>query len=261
MKKQFILSLFALLALVSCDDKDGDAAAPELAGQTTVTFDAVAGSQDFQLNQDLTISGRTFNFTQLRYWVSNVELTNEKGEAYQVPEAYYLLEETNEQSVQDGRFTYTARKREDVVLTSIPAGTYKAITFSVGIDPAYNDNLSKQAGELSVMNGMSNISWMWHTSYIFSSMKGKVSESGTSQDLKVETGLNANYRTVTLQLPSPIRIGSLKDTNIQLKMDVAKVLDGLDLAVTPTVNAATPQAMTLVADNFKNKAFTVVSVQ
>lgn len=253
MKKISILLSIATVLFSACSKDDNKDTADAIKGTTTLTFDAKVGSEDFALNKDFTISGATYNFTQLRYWISNVTLTNTDGTVYKVPSSYYLLEENNAIAVQDGKFEYPATKREDVSISDIPAGTYQRITFSIGIDSTYNDNLSLQSGELSQLNGMTNISWMWHTSYIFSSLKG--ARAGTA--ITIETGLNTNYRTLSFALPANVTINSGTTSHITLDVDVTKIIDGLDLATTPTVGAAVPAMMTQVADNYSTKAITV----
>lgn len=253
----YIIGLSALF-FTSCS-KDEDTIQPESEGKTTITFDAVFGSQDFGLNKDFTSETKTLNFTKFRYWVSNLVLVKSNGEEFSIPNSYYLLEETSPVKVQEGAFTYPATKREDIELKGIPAGEYKAIKFAVGVNSKYNDNLSLQAGELSQLNGMTNVSWMWMTSYIFTSIGGKMTESGTAKNLLLETGLNANYKVVSLDLPAPIQINSLKDSKIWLKADVQKAINDIDIIANPIVGASKATVMAAIATNYSTKVFSVVS--
>ncbi|WP_240049233.1 MbnP family protein [Mucilaginibacter psychrotolerans] len=258
MKK--ILSIISLstILLASCT-KNNDVEPVETSGKTTLTLDAIVGTTDFALNKDFTIGTKTWNFTQLRYWVSNVVLVKTDGSEYAVPNSYYLVEENNAAETNSDHI-YPANKRESISLTDIPAGDYKAVKFYVGVDSKYNDNLSLQAGELNQLDGMTNISWMWATSYIFSSLKGKITEGATTKTLAVETGLNANYKAVNLSLPSTLHIGSGKATTILVNADVTKITDGVDIMTTPTVGAAQATVMTAVASNYSGNVFTVKSV-
>lgn len=265
MKKIMTIIGLSALLFTSCSKDKDPGNSIETDGKATLTFDAVFGNQDFGLNKDFSASGKTFNFTKFRYWVSNVVLINTKGEEYAIPGSYYLLEETgaiNLTGIVTGapNTIYPATKREDVQLKDIKIGDYKAIRFSVGVDQKYNDNLSLQAGELSQLNGMTNISWMWLTSYIFSSVEGKVSDGANDKTLRVETGLNANYKTIQLDLPKTVHISSTAATKIALNVDVAKSLDGIDVIATPVVGAAQGTVMAAVAQNYATKVFTVKSV-
>lgn len=262
MKKLFsIIGLFALL-FSSCS-KDENLAV-ETEGKATLSFDATYGTQDFALNKDYTLGTKTFKFTKLRYWVSNVVLVNANGQEYSVPGSYYLVEETGAINLtglnNDSPTTvYPATKREDVVLKEIPAGDYKAVKFSIGVDQKYNDNLSLQSGELSQLNGMTNVSWMWLTSYIFSSIEGTVVDGATNKKLKIETGLNANFKAVTIDLQKSVRISSGKETKIVLNADIAKVIDGIDVIATPSVGAGQATVMSAVATNYATKVFSLKS--
>lgn len=257
--------MIALSALIftSCK-KDDDTNQVETNGKIAISFDAAFGTQDFALNKDFVSGTKTYSFTKFRYWVSGVVLVNSKGEEFKVPNSHFLLEETGAVTVQDGAFTYPATKRENIELKDIPAGDYKAIKFSIGVESKYNDNLSLQTGELSQLSGMTNVSWMWMTSYIFSSIGGKVSEGSgvtlASKTILVETGLNANYKSVSLELPSVVRISSAKDSKIVLKVDVEKAIDGVDIMANPVVGASKAAIMTAVATNYSTKVFTVTSV-
>lgn len=259
MKKILSIILLATILFTSCE-KAEELAANETEGKATVTFDAVFGTQDFALNKDFAVGTKTYNFNKFRYWVNNVTLVNTKGEEYKIPNSYYLIEETAAVPVQDGAFTYPATKRETVELSGIPAGDYKSIKFNIGVESRYNDNLSIQIGELSQLNGMTNVSWMWMTSYIFSSVGGKVSESGATKTMLVETGLNANHKSATINLPTALRIAANKSAAIVLTTDVSKAIDGIDVFANPVVGASNATIMSTVATNYATKVFTVKSV-
>ena len=105
---------------------------------------------------------------------------------------------------------------------------------------------------------MSNIAWMWHTSYIFSSVAGSVKEGTTSANFLAETGLNANYKTVSVDFSAPVNFSTAK--GVVLNLDVTKVIDGIDLIKTPKVNAAQAAVMSALATNYGTKALTFGSL-
>ncbi|ALL07277.1 hypothetical protein AQ505_18365 [Pedobacter sp. PACM 27299] len=265
MKKILTLMTVSALLFSACSKDKDPINAVETNGKTTLSFDARFGNQDFALNTDFTAEGKTFNFNKFRYWISNVVLVNTNGEEFKVPGSYYLLEETGTITLTGVNndlptTVYPATKREEVVLKDLKAGDYKTLKFAVGVDPKYNDNLSLLAGELSPLNGMTNVSWMWLTSYIFTSATGKVTEGANSKTLKIETGLNANYKTVVLDLPQTLKVSGEKSSGVSLNVDLAKAFDGIDVMTTPVVGAAQASAMAAVATNYSNKVFTVKAV-
>jgi hypothetical protein len=258
--KNISLALISLISLNSCSNDD-DNTTTDLSGTTQINFDAKVGTADFALNTPFTINGQSLQFERLRYWISDLKLVNAKNETYTVPNSFFLLEETNAIAVQEGDYTYPAKKRESVDLTAVPSGTYTKIIFSVGVDATHNDNMSIQAGELSQLNGMTNVSWMWHTSYIFSALTGKNVTPATPVAISVETGLNTNYRTIEITLPTALVVSSKTAAKLNLNVDVEKIVKDIDLVANPKIAASKATLMTQVADNYKNNVFTVKSVE
>lgn len=260
--KSIYFYIASTLLLASCSDDSSDVVTPQ-GSEATITFDTKVGTTDFALNKDFTVSTKTYNFTKLRYWVSNIVLIDAKGAEYKVPDSYYLMEEVGDLdltgTINGNNMIYPAHKRETVTVEEIPAGDYKSVRFSIGIDSKYNDNLSLQAGELTISNGMSNIAWMWHSSYIFSSVGGSVKEGSTSKTFLAETGLNDNYKTVTIDLANTVNFATSK--GLILNVDIAGIFSDIDLIQTPTINAMNAPLMSKVATNYATKAITFGSVQ
>ncbi|MBB5645717.1 MbnP family protein [Pedobacter cryoconitis] len=257
MNKRLILAISAMtLSLFSCKKQDIQIKDSGV----NLIFDNVVGSQDLVLNKIFSIEGKIFLFNSVRYWISNVEFIQENGTTYSVPNSYYLVEETDAITIQEGLFSYPAVKREQIAINAVPKGNYKSIRFHVGVDSVKNNNLSLSGGELSPMSGMTNTSWMWYTSYIFSSVKGTM-ENGTTKLLKAETGLNSNYKTVELTFPKVLLVSDAKDNVVTLKADIVKLLDGVDAWEYPTIGANLPEKMSIISNNFSNKVFTINSIK
>ncbi|WP_293889567.1 MULTISPECIES: MbnP family protein [unclassified Sphingobacterium] len=238
-----------LLSLISCS-KEKEIITNN--SSLELIFDNRVGNEDFAINKTYNIDGKNYTFDSFRYWISNIKLEALDGSWYEVPNAYYLIEETSEVAVQEGQYTYPANKRESITLNNIPKNTYKSISFAVGVDEKRNNNLSDAIGELSAMKGMTNVSWMWHTSYIFSSLKGMVVDK-TSKVLKIETGLNENYRTITVK--KDINLAKDGKEIIKFEGDVATILQAVDSWNNPAVAASTPELMEKAAEAFKNNFF------
>ncbi|WP_439555554.1 MbnP family protein [Dyadobacter sp.] len=254
--KRFLTFALAAALLTSCSDNDDNQiVTPVTPGDLAITLDTRVGSEDFALNKDFAIGGQTLNFNKFRYWVSNVVLVDTKGSEYVVPQSYYLMEEVGDLDLSgtiNDKMTYPANKRETITLKDIPAGEYKTIKFSIGVDSKYNDNLSLKAGELTIANGMSNIAWMWHSSYLFTSVGGTVKKGADSKAFTAETGLNANYKSLSIDLPAPVNSSTSK--GVVLNLDVTKVLDGIDVMANPAINAMTAPLMSTISTNYATKA-------
>lgn len=257
-KSALLLAGLSLLAFTSCNE-DTDPVANELEGTTTLTLDARFGEADFELNKSFqaTAGDQTLNFqfSRLRYWVSNVTLIDDKGAEYLVPNSYYLMEETGEIPVQDGTFgkVYPANKREDIQLEGIPSGNYTAIKFNIGVEPKYNDNLSIRVGELNALNGMASASWMWFTSYIFTSTAGKMalaSDAAQTQNFFWETGSNDMLTEKRVEFAQAIKISSATASSIALNLDVKEVININGAWDNGVIGATKVELMTALRDNY-----------
>lgn len=275
--KKGTLSLLSFILLFSACEKETimQPIADAAPGTTTLTFDARYGDTDFQLNKayDYKLINPTgqfdlkYEFSQLRYWVSNVRLINAAGEEYQVPESYYLIEENMEIPVQDGSFDkkYPANKREQVKLAAIPAGDYTAVKFAVGVDSKYNDNLTLRAGELSSLNGMAFEDWMWFTSYKFFVLNGKMTwvkaapEAPASQTFFWDFASNNLYAEKEIKLEKAITINAQTTSSINLELDVKKVIDLEYPWSNKIISASKKELMTQLKDNLLTKAITLKS--
>ncbi|UII25700.1 hypothetical protein LVD15_20690 [Fulvivirga maritima] len=255
----FAALLCAFISLFSCSDDDREIIEEVViscGSDLTLIFDNVLGEEDFVLNQAYEVGDVVYSFNSLRYWISNVSFRKSDGTIVEIPDSYYLIEDTEDVSIQDGIYTYTGQKREDINFADFEAGTYTSVIFSVGVDEEHNDNLSLSAGELSSMVGMTNVSWMWHTSYIFTSLKG-TAESGDTKTVEIETGLNDNYRTIELELPGSIEVTNDSSYQITITADVLTTLQAFDNWENPVVGASQPELMESVSDNFAADFFTL----
>jgi uncharacterized small protein (DUF1192 family) len=233
-------------------------------GSLSLVARLVFGDRPFELDQSFTTAGGdTVRFSELRYWLTNVKLRKQDGSTVALADSYHLMDVLKEQPV-EGTASPTvlpARRREQVDVSSVPAGTYTGIEFSVGVDPTHNDDLSRQAGELHVLSNMTSVSWMWFTSYIFTKTKGQyVPSAGGLADFAWETGTNPDYRTVSQTFPSPVTVNSQKQLTVRLRADVATLFSTLSPRTTATINASNAGARATLSDAFQSM-FSVETVE
>lgn len=182
--------------------------------------------------------GQTYNISNFKYYISNIELVNENGKNFHSKE-YFLINEDEE----------TSKK---IILNSIPEGKYMSLRFMIGVDSLHNCK-GAQSGALDPVNAMF---WTWNTGYIFMKLEGKSSAStATGKTIEYHIGGYKEpsncIRTVTLKLDSPITITSEQTSDIQLRVNAAEVLKtptAIDFSKLPTVNDS--KNATLIADNY-----------
>ncbi|MBN8222572.1 MAG: hypothetical protein J0L53_16770 [Spirochaetes bacterium] len=216
----------------------------------------------------------TLKFTRFRYWISNVKLTKADTTQYSVPGSYYLMSTNsviNPSNINSG-MSIAAANREQITIANVPAATYTAIQFSVGVDSAYNDDLSKQAGDLHIHQDMANYTWMWNSSYLFSQITGSCESCSTNKNFAFDIGANTNYRTLTaMTLPTNIALTKGKTGVINVRANVAKIfqVNGGAGVNTSTVAAsggvrkinasASAASMANLANAYQNNVFSVTS--
>lgn len=172
--------------------------------------------EDLILNQMyLNANGDSVSFSEVRYWLSNIELVREDGSVWAEPNSFRLIERT------------ALNKREEIML-EIPNGKYKAIRYGIGVDANHNASLDSVQGELSPNVGMS---WTWATGYIFFKTEGYYyNTSSMKRELwQYHIGTNSNYKQVELSFPAPVTLTGEKELHMHA------VLHTLDLFSQPNV--------------------------
>ncbi|MBS1622568.1 MAG: hypothetical protein JST83_01010 [Bacteroidetes bacterium] len=104
--------------------------------------------------------GEDFTVSKLRYYISNISVTDKQHHILTEKEGFYLIDENDPSSFK-------------IELHQIPKGAYDSISFTIGVDSIHNCS-GAQTGALDPVNGMF---WTWNTGYIFFKMEGKSSVS------------------------------------------------------------------------------------
>ena len=153
------LACFVFAACAAPDDGGGGGAngvdaGPAALGGLVLGFSHEIQGQPMAVDGAGTLEdGSPLTFTKFRYWFSNLVLVGDGIDDYALPDSYFLIEQTRDNS----------RLRLD--LEGVPTGTYSGLRFSVGVDSDHNHSLDTLAGELSADVGMS---WSWMRTRIIS---------------------------------------------------------------------------------------------
>jgi hypothetical protein len=116
-------------------------------GDTVVRYDSANYSNAL---------GQQYSITNVKYYISNISVTDSAGKIYKQKDGYYLVREDEDSS-------------QDISLTDIPSGNYKTLSFLIGVDSLRNCS-GAQSGALDPINGMF---WTWNSGYIFFKLEGK----------------------------------------------------------------------------------------
>ncbi len=253
MKNILIIAGAFILMSASCKKTTGSLYNSNVKAPITLEFDNIVGGADLQLNTGsyTNESGEQFKVSMLRYFVSNIVLTNVNGSKYIVPQdsSYFLIDES----------------KPSTLMTSIkiPEGEYSKLEFVLGVDSLRNTkDLSQRTGVLDPTGEASGMYWSWNSGYIFFKMEGNSPSSKlTNNVFQYHIGLFGGYSTPTLNNLKNIsidltqrgiaKVKTGKTPNVHLLVDVSKVFNGtnkVSISANTVVMASAFSAK--IADNF-----------
>lgn len=190
MMKQLVtwsIAVCALTLIVSCKKHKKETETPQT---DTVRFQVKHIWQDslsFELNTDLAnpLTGDTLNFTNFRYYLSNIRLKKADGSWWAQPDSYFLLNLEN-------------TLNPSIELSGVPFGEYTEVSYVLGVDSLKNVS-GAQSGDLSPALGMF---WTWSSGYIMMKAEG-ISQNSTSGSFAYHLGgFSGTYNIVTTKTHS-----------------------------------------------------------
>jgi hypothetical protein len=218
--KNIVAVMAIALIVASCSSDDNNAVSGQ--GKIDVEFDNVFGSSNLILNSqaNVTSQGETLNVSDVKYIISNIELTKEDGTVFVYPKAqsYFIVSEANAAS-------------QVLELANIPAGNYTKIKFGIGVDQAqYNAGETVQ-GDFFAAAQNEDMAWTWSAGYKHILFEGMFTSATvtTPTVFMVHTGksgANYNYTSVTLDFPDTALIRTNITPDVHIFADVAKIIDG-----------------------------------
>ena len=168
--------------------------------------------------------GQRVAFDQLRYWVSGVQLVREGADPYEVPDAYYLVEQTPEAT------------RLEIDITGVPVGRYEAFVFHIGVDPGPNASLDLARGELEPGIGMD---WSWDTGYKFFRAEGAFADPGGEGRFVFHTGNDPLYKRLRGDFDGSLVVREDGRSSLTLRADLERLFAGLELSESPEILGGT----------------------
>lgn len=238
----FVLGCLAVFTFSACSDDD----VQQASGTVAVDFLHVVGTEQLQLDEKTYTSpaGDTYAVSSLKYYISNVKLIGQDGQmAYIEPHSYHLI-------AQGGKTAFE--------LAEVPAGVYTRLELSIGVDEAHNHS-TDQHGDLDPSNEMA---WDWDTGYKFLTLVGPYTGNTRSGSLVFHVGGDANYKTITLELPQAIDLRVKSGYNITLETDVNELFQGPNMIDFDVMNTGGHGAgPSMLAQNYSNGFIKVAEVK
>lgn len=193
MKKLLKLLLLLLITSPGLNSCKKDKTEPEPLPETNpvslqIEFEGMVGDSALVLSTKTytNAAGNTFNVTLYRYYISNIKLTKTDNTVWTEADSYHLID-------------YSKPASTILDLYNVPGGSYKSITFTIGVDSARNVS-GAQTGALDPANDMF---WSWNSGYIMAKFEGTSPQSTASaNNLKFHvggfSGVNNTIKTISL---------------------------------------------------------------
>lgn len=247
--------LFCILLLLGTVFQEVSARPPrQTKGSITLKFANVVNDQILRLNDTSHLyynaNGDDFYVTTFKYYISNIVLTRINGDTVHVPDSYFLINAADSGSLSQE-------------LPNVPAGRYKAIAFTIGIDSLRNFS-GAQSGCLDPAKGMF---WTWKSGYIFVKMEG-VSSKSTNKKNKLVYHIGGaiapdnTIREFSQALPSKLKIKGGKSSEIDITANAASLFRGNATVKFSELSFTMggPKSV-IIADNYATGLFSVTAVK
>lgn len=176
MKKVFII-IIAAASFTAC--KKEESSSQDGLGSMNIEFDHQIGENSLVTATEAYTFGANTNvkINTVKYYISNVVLTEEDGTTYEINDSYHLVDQSQASSL-------------DFKIDDIPSGTYHKISFMVGVDEPRN-TAGAQEGALDPANGMF---WSWNNGYIFLKLEGTYGDADENFSYHIG-GFQGEYAT------------------------------------------------------------------
>ncbi len=243
--KNIIKFLILSLVIFSCNSSEDVGPDASKTGEFSLEFDTIVGDETltFDSRNYTNSQGESFNVSEVKYFISNIELTNENGTTYTVPQedSYFLINAANRSS----RFTKV----------TVPEGSYKSVSFVLGIDSLRSTKpVEERTGVLSFNpesgHDGGSMYWGWNSGYIFLKFEGSspALPASVNGKFRYHIGGFGGYSAPTINNIKKITVDLSKSgkaevrngfrSNVHFFVDIMKVFNGsnkVSIASNPTV--------------------------
>ncbi len=191
-------------------------------------------------------SGRKFNMSDCRYYISNI----------------VLIKSDNTELPLSGKVLLVNPSIDDYELATVPVGGYKGFRFVLGLDSATNhSNITAYSAGNPLAVQTPSMHWTWSSGYLFMKLEGNVdttlANTGTPNvEFFYHIALDNFKRTIDFSSES-FTVSSGSDKEIVLEFNLLDALNNVDMRTEYIThsNDNVPLA-TKIADNWQG-AFSV----
>lgn len=239
MYKYFVLAILAVAVFSSCK-KDP---IPAGKGSLALHFYAYTGDDLLVMNQLLDYNGKAMRFSRFNFFISDITLIGADGDTKILDIAGMDFTGINDAT--------DAAAGNVITIADIVEGDYTALKLGIGVSPELN---AKKPTDFDSDHPLSKAGDYWDgwESYIFSKIEGLMDTDGNGsfeRGIAYHTGSDEVYRIKTLTLP--IEIKANQTAELSLKVDLWKVLTGIDISEDDGTHLLGDIGLaTIIMDNF-----------
>lgn len=252
MKLQLLTNVFLITLLLSSCKKEDDVPALSSTGSGSITINIqhIWNDSNFvELNNTYIhpITNDTVQFTNLKYYFTNLRLKKQDGSWWAHPESYFLVNLQDSNSLQ-------------LKISEVPTGNYTAISYLLGVDSLHNVS-GAQAGALSTVNGMF---WSWNSGYIQMKAEGMSPNSSSGSFAYHIGGFYGEYSPLNLHeetlINTPIVVSSTSKNKLTIRCLPHQIWpDGLQLQHVSIVHSPNKHSKSIASSFFGSFKVTHVS--
>ncbi|MEP7259409.1 MAG: MbnP family protein, partial [Flavitalea sp.] len=204
-----ILSFILLFSACAKEDST-ESLRPSAEGAISLSFRNTVNNATLNFTDQYTNDcGETYTVSRFRYYVHDIQLLNNAGEAVNLSSDYFLVDEDIPAS--------------KTLTFKTPIGNYTSLIYTLGVDSARNMS-GAQTGALDPGKGMF---WTWNSGYVMAKLEG---HADVSNELNHEFtyhvgGYKSPYiviRKITLPIDDAGALQITRDTSltINIKADI-----------------------------------------
>jgi len=245
---KYLLAFICPIILLSACKKSNQEVVADTKASFSIEFDNRVNNSPLVLNTTTyqNAKGEDFKISVFKYYVSNIKLSKADGTTYLIPESYFLIDASKEDS-------------QLITLNNIPTGDYTNIEYTIGIDYARNF-AGAQTGALDPINGMF---WNQTNGYFFVKMEGNSPQSTAANNALTfhiggVTAPNNTLRTFAAEInaTNPLRIRTDGKPKMHFIVNAAALFTGKTDISFSTLNSTMGGANSvIVADNYAKGLF------
>lgn len=230
LKLRITTSILIALLVIGCKNKKSNDPASIATGSLEFHLHTLVGSTevaDYDTIYTLA-SGRKISVSKAQLYISAIQLVKLDGSLYTIPNATVLK----------------LQEIEQVTVATVPAGNYKSVRFSVGLDSAVNHQTPATSNTTLYRSDMWFGSSVQPDGFVFVNFRGMIDTSSAAnmpnnmQSFSYKIGTNANLKQVSMPdknfMVTPSGIGL-----VHITIDYDKLFTGVQLNKTSNLNTGT----------------------